>query len=74
MTDELTCVCACVLVCAWVYTGDPIESAAMKAVEWAYDARSNTSRPGNWGEYAKAVVEVQKELTALGYVSFPPIS
>lgn len=48
--------------------GDPIELAAMKAVEWRWDAATNTALPGCWQVAEKALglaLTKQKELLAM---------
>eukprot|EP00616_Rhizochromulina_sp_CCMP1243_P017602 CAMPEP_0119000990 /NCGR_PEP_ID=MMETSP1173-20130426/64353_1 /TAXON_ID=1034831 /ORGANISM="Rhizochromulina marina cf, Strain CCMP1243" /LENGTH=1550 /DNA_ID=CAMNT_0006952493 /DNA_START=19 /DNA_END=4671 /DNA_ORIENTATION=+ len=45
--------------------GDPIEIAALRGVEWRYDAGTQTSRPGNLEEYDKAIKGMEKERDSL---------
>jgi len=45
--------------------GDPIEIAALKGIEWRYDAVSQTAKPGDWESLEKAVGKVKEEQAAL---------
>jgi len=42
--------------------GDPIELAALKAVDWRYASSSNTALPGNWETTEKAIENLQASL------------
>ena len=46
--------------------GDPIEIAALKGVEWRYDASSQVATPGNWQEYQKPIDDLCVERDKLG--------
>eukprot|EP00667_Euglena_gracilis_P000330 EG_transcript_331 len=48
--------------------GDPIELAALRGVEWRYDAATQTAQPGNWEtkERASAALEEQVKVMAPG--------
>jgi cation-transporting ATPase 13A1 len=42
--------------------GDPIETAALEGIAWCYDARSQTSRPGDTESLEKVIAALQKRL------------
>jgi len=46
--------------------GDPIEIAALKGVEWSYDATTQVARPGQWNIAEKALEEEEKAVETLG--------
>jgi cation-transporting ATPase 13A1 len=43
--------------------GDPIELAALKGVEWRWDALSHTALPGSWNTLVKALKVVNTTIT-----------
>jgi cation-transporting ATPase 13A1 len=45
--------------------GDPIELAALKGVEWRYDAATQRCQPGDFAGFAKAIASLKVELQAL---------
>lgn len=45
--------------------GDPIELAALKGVEWRYDASKQECVPGNFEAFAKGIASLKNELAAL---------
>jgi len=45
--------------------GDPIELAALKGVEWRYDASKQECVPGNFDAFAKGIASLKHELAAL---------
>eukprot|EP01060_Flectonema_neradi_P039572 TRINITY_DN875_c3_g1_i1.p1 TRINITY_DN875_c3_g1~~TRINITY_DN875_c3_g1_i1.p1 ORF type:complete len:1474 (+),score=380.10 TRINITY_DN875_c3_g1_i1:61-4482(+) len=44
--------------------GDPIEVAALRGVEWRYDAKEQTARRGNWEQKERSIAEAEKEIKA----------
>jgi cation-transporting ATPase 13A1 len=45
--------------------GDPIELAALVGVEWRYDAKTQTSSPGNWESKEKMVEHLESKVKGL---------
>jgi cation-transporting ATPase 13A1 len=45
--------------------GDPIELAAIKGVEWTWDAENSTATPGSWQTMSKALDVVRMKLSDL---------
>ena len=45
--------------------GDPIELSALMGVEWNFDAKTNTSRPGTWMKEEAALRKAEVELEAM---------
>jgi len=45
--------------------GDPIELSALMGVEWNFDAKTNTSRPGTWLKEEAALRKAEVELEAM---------
>ena len=44
--------------------GDPIEVAALRGVDWRYDAKEQTARRGNWEQKEKSIADAEKEIKA----------